>query len=47
MTTSSPTPGGMGPWNEIQSSGVPMVQVWMLSDEWLSRCELLKNVYIV
>ena len=25
-------------------SRVPMVQIWMLSDEWLSRYELLKNL---
>ena len=37
--TSSPTPGqepwGEESWNESQPSRVPMVQIWMLSDEWL------------
>ena len=48
--TSSPIPGH-GPlcqesWNESRPSRVPMVQIWMLSDEWLSRYELLKNLHI-
>ena len=42
---SSPTPGhgpwGQESWNERQPSRVLMVQIWMLSDEWLSRYELL------
>ena len=48
--TSSPTPGhqpwGHESWNESRPSRVPMVQIWMLSDEWLSRYELLKNLHI-
>ena len=48
--TSSPTPGhqpwGQESWNESRPSRVPMVQIWMLSDEWLSRYELLKNLHI-
>ena len=43
--TSSPTTGH-GPWgeswNESQPSRVPMVQIWMLSDEWLVRYNPLK-----
>ena len=39
--TSSPTPGhgpwGEESWNESRPSRVPMVQIWMLSDEWLVR----------
>ena len=45
--TSSPTSGhepwGQESWNESQPSSVPMVQIWVLSDEWLSRYELLKT----
>ena len=37
--TSSPTlghgPWGQESWNESQPSRVPMVQIWMLYDEWL------------
>ena len=48
--TSSPTlghqPWGQESWNESWPSRVPMVQIWMLSDEWLSRYELLKNLHI-
>ena len=48
--TSSPTPGhqpwGQVIWNESWPSRVPMVQIWMLSDEWLSRYELLENLKI-
>ena len=32
-------------WNRSPTR-VPMVQIWMLSDEWLSRYELLKNLHI-
>ena len=39
--TSSPIPGhgpwGEESWNETRPSRVPMVQIWMLSDEWLVR----------
>ena len=48
--TSSPTPGhqpwGQESWNESRPSRKPMVQIWILSDEWLSRYELLKNLHI-
>ena len=41
MLTSSPTPGhrpwGEESWNESGPSRVPMVQIGMLSDEWLVR----------
>ena len=30
-------------WNESQPYTVPLVQVSMLSDKWLSRYELLEN----
>ena len=39
--TSSPTPGhgpwGEESWNKSRPSRVPMVQIWMLPDEWLVR----------
>ena len=45
ILTSYPTPGhglwGQASWNESQPYRVSMVQIWMLSDEWLSRYELL------
>ena len=48
--TSNPTPGyqpwGQESWNESRPSRVPIVQIWTLSDEWLSRYELLKNLHI-
>ena len=41
MLTSSPSlghgPWGQEPWNECQPSRVPMIQIWMLFDEWLVR----------
>ena len=46
--TSSPTPGhqpwGQESWNESRPSRVRMVQIWTLSDEWLSR--YVKNLHI-
>ena len=48
--TSSPTwghqPWGQESWNESRPSRVPLVQIWMLSDEWLLIYELLENLEI-
>ena len=48
--TSSPVPGhgswGQDSWKESRPSRVPKVQIWMLSNEWLSRYEVLKNLHI-
>ena len=46
--TSSPTlgnrPWGQESWNESWPSRVPMVQIWMLSDEWFVRCTPLEKL---
>ena len=46
--TSNPTlghgPWGQESWTESRPSRVPMVQIWMLSDEWLVRYTPLENV---
>ena len=48
ILTSSPTlghwPWGQESWNESWPSRVPMVQIWMLSDEWLVRYTLLEKL---
>ena len=48
ILTSSPTlghgPWGQESWNEIRPSRVPMVQIWMFSDEWLERYTPLEKL---
>ena len=48
ILTSSPTlghgPWGQESWNESRPSRVPMVQIWMFSDEWLARYTPLEKL---